>query len=130
MTREEIFALEGLELRKAVATAYGYRVYPSEGGYLPCAAPNRMIWGEYFARQNPDDCWRDYVPHFESDIEVAWWLAIDLLRCGYSLVITGIDPATRRVTVEFAPSPLSGMGSGSPATLICRAYLLAKAVRK
>lgn len=82
MTREEILALEGLDLRKAVADAAGWVCKPEPllgmNGHLDFA--KKVCW---FV--NPDSDIREQLPAFESDIAAAWPLAEE---CGFTLTPT------------------------------------------
>jgi len=149
MTRDEILGLEGLELRKAVAEARGYKVLQSGMYYF--GRPSRHCLGEttpvsvlepgyaLYSPQGekisprcsnqPDDLW-DWAPAYESDISEAWTLCgkpplvVISGQSGLSYVTSSVRFADGQACVSMSDCV---HGKTIPEA-ICRAYLLAKAV--
>ena len=125
MTREEILALEGLELRKAVAGANGWTaraVTPEE-----C----RRITGDYLARSlwfDEEGRWHLETLPWDSDIAAAWALLEELSGMGLSWELGNLDPGYVLKFWQHGDFDVVGEEKDPAATVICRAYLLAKAV--
>lgn len=120
MTREEILALEGLELRKAVAEARRLRIV---------VVVDPEVVGVYL--QGGGDC-----PAFESNIAAAWPLAEER-RFTLTPTHSGWEVFQRTNSgnicgdicyVGTMSSQKWTFGRTAPEA-ICRAYLLAKAVQ-
>lgn len=136
MTREKILALEGLELRKAVARMCGWNMLLTSDGFHAALRDGSEDTG---FRETDRKAWND-VPHFESDIAAAWPLATEFSEQknkNFSLSHSNVTDkwnciichSERRGEMEYIMSE-AGMGEGQTAPeAICRAYLLAKAVR-
>jgi hypothetical protein len=134
MTREEILALEGLELRKAVAEARGYTVRESYGNFLLYAPDGRVVF--LAIAKTAEGAWR-----FTPDYPVNDYAAMSLLKVmrdscriegdEVSVVLTLYSDGSYRVSVgrmSFDPGEVVVCGDELQPT-ICRAYLLAKAVQ-
>lgn len=126
MNREEILAMEGRELNKAV----GERIFGFEVKDFWAVEPKPADYS-YHMRVSPHgEAW-DLLPHYSEDISAAWRVVEYLSKQGFRFDLVIVPGARQRYYCNICPSKIGGgkrqtglvLGDSMPEA-ICKAALL------